>query len=84
VNRHCLIPALIAAASVVACAPVETQPSQQASENKPDKVYTTGSRIPVKEGSGSASVRSVQGKEGVDDVMRGSGTITTAPKGSGM
>jgi len=81
VNRYCLLSAMIVAAAMVACTTVEPQ---QTSENKPDKTYVTGSRIPVHESSGSASVRSVDNKQGVDDMMQNRGSIGNQPKGGGM
>jgi hypothetical protein len=77
VSRYLLLPAVVAAATLVACATVE--PSKSA-ENRPDKVYATGSRIPVKDGSGSAYVRSVDNKQGVDDMMEKRDVIIP-PKG---
>jgi hypothetical protein len=81
VNRYRLLSAMIAAVAIAACATVEPQST---SENKSDKTYVTGSRIPVREGSTSASVKSIDNKQGVDDVMQNRGTITSNPKGGGM
>jgi hypothetical protein len=72
---------VIAAISMAACATVE---SQSASESKPDKTYVTGSRIPVRDGSGSASVKSIDNAQEINDVMQNRSTITTNPKGGGM
>ncbi len=85
-NRYVLVPALVAAASIVACAAVEPQQSAAtgSSEVRHEKTYVTGSRIPVRDSTGSAEVRSIQSKEGVDDMMQGRSTITTAPKHGGM
>jgi hypothetical protein len=79
-NRYGLMAAALGAVALVACTSVETQ--QQSSENKPDKTYITGSRIPVHEGSSSASVRSVESKQGVDDMMQNRGAIGAGPKGN--
>ena len=79
-HRYCLLSAVIAAAFVTACATPEPQTS---AESRPDKVYTTGSRIPARDGTGSGSVKSVTTKEGVDDMMQKRGE--TAPgKAGGM
>jgi len=79
VNRYRLLPAVIAAAFVAACAAPESQPS---AENKPDKVYNTGSRLPARDGSGSGDVKSVTNKESIDDMMRSK--PAAAPKAGGM
>ena len=65
-NRYCVFAAVIAAASLVSCATAEPQ---QAAQTR-DKTYTTGSRIPVRDSSGSAYVNSVDNKEGVGDMMQ--------------
>lgn len=81
-NRYWIFSVVIASGALAACATVEQQ--QQTSDNKPDKTYVTGSRIPVKDSSGSASVRSVDNKQGVDDMMQNRGAIGNQPKGGGM
>jgi hypothetical protein len=81
-NRYGLLAAALGAVAMAACTTVE--PQQQSVENKPDKTYITGSRIPVHEGSGSGSVRSVDSKQGVDDMMQNRGAIGASPKGGGM
>lgn len=79
-NHRSLCLAILAATSIAACASVDPQP--QSAEAKSDKVYTTGSRIPVRDrDSGSASVRSVDGKS-VDDMLNKRDVITTSPKGA--
>jgi len=71
VNRYCVFAAVIAAASLVSCATADPQTAdpQHAAQTR-DKTYTTGSRIPVRDGSGSAYVNSVDNKEGVGDIMQ--------------
>jgi len=82
VNRHTLLPVLLAVISVAAC---NAEPQRSGSaENKAEKTYVTGSRIPVRDDSGSASVKTIDNKQGVDDVMQNRGTITNAPKSGGM
>ena len=78
-NRYGLLAAALGAVAMAACTSVE--PQQQSGENKPDKTYITGSRIPVREGSGSASVKSIDNKQGVDDMMQNRGAIGAGPKG---
>jgi hypothetical protein len=82
VNRHCLFLAAVAAASVAACAAVD-QPRTTSAEDKPEKVYTTGSRIPVRDRSGGAAdVRSVDGKSAADIMDKKD--IVVPGKGGGM
>jgi hypothetical protein len=82
VNRHWLFLAAIAATSVVACATVDQQPTTSAGD-KLDRVYTTGSRIPVRDrNSGSADVKSVENQD-VKDIMNQRDSIVPS-KGSGM
>lgn len=79
-NLHCLFLAVVAAAYVAACASVDQQPTS--AEARQEKVYNTGSHIPVRDrSSGSADVRSVEGKD-IGDMMDKRGVITKG--GSGM
>lgn len=80
-NRYYLLSALIAAVAVVACSTAEMQQTQQTSENKPDKSYITGSRIPVHDSTGSASVKSIDNKQGVDDAMQNRAPMVAPSKG---
>jgi len=58
------------AMSVVGCASVE----QQSAELRAEKTYNTGSRIPVRDGSGSGSVKSIEmTKETAEDIGARSG-----------
>ena len=82
-NRYCLLSALIAAVAMAACTTAETQPTQQTSENKPDKSYITGSRIPVHDSAGSASVKTIDNKQGVDDAMQNRAPMTNPSSGGG-
>jgi hypothetical protein len=66
VNSNRLLAALIATLPLVACATPDPQPSTA----RQDKVYTTGSRIPVRTGGGSAEVNSVENKQSIDDTLR--------------
>ena len=63
--RVCAV--LIATLSLLACAAPDPRASAPASD---DKVYTTGSRIPVRQGGGSAAVRSIDSKQDVDESMQ--------------
>jgi hypothetical protein len=76
VNSYRVFSVVVAAASLAACATPDSQQSSaqsapQSTSSYHEKVYTTGSRIPVKEdGGGSASVKSVDNKQGIDDAMQ--------------
>jgi uncharacterized protein YceK len=81
VNRFFVVFAALAAISLVGCASVE---QQQSAESKADKTYTTGSRIPVRDGIGSASVKSIDNKEATDAIMQRGGVIGSGKTGGGM
>ena len=69
-NRYVLMSAAFMAMSVVGCASVE----QQSAEPRAEKTYNTGSRIPVRDGSGSGSVKSIEmTKETAEDIGARSG-----------
>ena len=75
-NRYFLMLATLAAVSVVGCTSVE---QQQSAEPRGEKVYNTGSRIPL--GGGSSPVRSVTPtKETQEDINAGS---RVGPEGKG-
>ena len=78
-NRYFVLTAVIAAAALVSCATPEPQQTSQTHE-KSDKTYTTGSRIPVRDGGGSGYVNSVDSKEGVGDMMQKK-DVYIGPKG---
>jgi hypothetical protein len=75
-NRSHLLSVTIAAIFVAGCA--STKPNS--AEPRSEKRYLTGSRIPAPEGTGSADVKSIESKEGVDDALRGR-NIVGPPKG---
>ena len=57
--------------SVVGCTSVE---QQQSAEPRAEKTYNTGSRIPLRDGSGSGSVKSIEmTKETAEDIGARSG-----------
>ena len=66
-NRSHLLPVTLAAIFVAGCA--STDPNS--AEPRSEKRYVTGSRIPASEGTGSADIKSIEGKEGVDEALRG-------------
>ncbi len=78
-NRYTLLLAAIGVAFVVGCASVATQPA----EPQQDKDYVTGSRLPSRDRDSSASVKSIENKQGIDDMM-GRGSTHLPPKGAGM
>ncbi len=80
-NRLFVVFAALTAISLAGCASVE---QQQSAEQRADKTYTTGSRIPVRDGSGSASVKSIDNREATDAIMQRSGVIGSGKTGGGM
>ena len=62
-----LFAALMVTLSLAACGTPDPRASAAAAD---DKVYTTGSRIPVRQGSGSAAVRSIDNKQEIDESMQ--------------
>ena len=78
-NRYTLPVAAIAVAFAAGCASVATQPA----EPQQDKGYVTGSRLPSRDRDSSASVKSIENKQGIDDMMQ-RGSIHMPPKGAGM
>lgn len=78
-NRYLLMLAAIAAASAVSCTSVE----QQSAEPRAEKTYNTGSRIPVRDGSGSASVTSVEATKETAEDISARGRIVVPGKGGG-
>jgi uncharacterized protein YceK len=80
VNRSSVVLAALAAISVAGCASVE---QQQSAEPKAERTYTTGSRIPVRDGSGSTHVTAIENKGDIQDIGTRSGMGPGAPKGMG-
>jgi hypothetical protein len=78
--RLCL--AIIAAAFVSACATVDQQAAS--AEPRPEKVYATGSRIPVRDRSeASADVKSVD-NQGATEMLKGREVVVPAKGGGAM
>ena len=73
-NRCRLLAVVISAVSIVACTALEPQ---QSAEKRTDKSSVTGSRTR----SESAYVRSVQGKEAVDDMMQKTNNVSSDKSG---
>jgi hypothetical protein len=66
------------AALSVGCAAVDRQ---QSAEPKEDKEYVTGSRIPVRDHGSGSEVQGVNSKQGIDNMMRGTGATSAPPRG---
>jgi uncharacterized protein YceK len=81
VNRFIVVLASLAAVSLAGCASVE---QQQSAEPRAEKTYSTGSRIPVRDGSGSAAVKSVDNREATDAITQRGGVIGSGRAGGGM
>lgn len=78
-NRYIVLVAL--GALLAACADVPQQ-QQQASDPPSDKRYVTGSRLPVRDGSGSSEINSVQDKREIQKMMQ-PGSTTAPPRAGG-
>lgn len=78
--RYVVLAACAAFLAACANAPQQQQQSSDAQSSDPpsEKRYVTGSRIPVKEGSGSADVSGVGDKREIDKMMQ-RGTVYTGP-----
>ena len=60
-----------AAATVAIAACTTAEPQQPAASSQNDKTYVTGSRLPVKSGSGTGGeVQSIEGKQSIDAMTR--------------
>jgi hypothetical protein len=76
-NRSYLLPVTIAAIFIAGCASTDANSAEPRSEKR----YVTGSRIPAPEGNTSAVVKSIEGKEGVDDTLRGRDVVVPGKGG---
>jgi hypothetical protein len=81
-NRYDLILAAIAATVVAGCATAPTSDTA-AAESPDDKTYVTGSRLPVRDNTSSASVKGIANKNAIDDIMNRGSSVYIPPKGSG-
>lgn len=80
-NRYTLPLVAIAAIFVAGCA--STPITNRAAEAQDEKTRVTGSRLPTRDRDSSASVKSIENKQGIDDMM-GRGSTHLPPKGAGM
>jgi len=81
VNRSFVVLGALATISLAGYASVE---QQQSAEPRAEKTYSTGSRIPVRDGSGSADVKSVDNKGAADAIMQRGGVIGSGKPAGGM
>jgi len=80
-HRYTLPLVAIAAIFVTGCA--STPITNPAAEAQDEKTRVTGSRLPARDRDSSASVKSIENKQGIDDMM-GRGSTHLPPKGAGM
>ena len=80
-NRYNLLLATIAATFVAGCA--STPIANPAAEAQDEKTRVTGSRLPTRDRDSSASVKSIENKQGIDDMM-GRGSTHIPPKSMGI
>ena len=59
-----------------------TPTSENAASEPDDKAYVTGSRLPVRDNSTSASVKGVANKNAIDDMMNRASQTYIPPKGT--
>ena len=69
-NRYNMVLAAVAVTVAAACA--TPNPNQQTSQAQEDKGYVTGSRLPTRNGSTTADVKGVSGKDAMDELRRNS------------
>jgi uncharacterized protein YceK len=79
VKRSFVVLVALAAISVAGCASVE---QQQSAEQRAEKTYSTGSRIPVRDGSGSTRVTAIENRVDIQDIGARTG-IAGGVKGPG-
>jgi hypothetical protein len=77
-NRYRLLVAAIGTTLLAGCA----TPDRQAAAQDDEKEYVTGSRIPVKSGTGR-DVKNTSSKEGINDMLRRGGNATGGVTGAG-
>jgi hypothetical protein len=76
-NRYNTILAVVAVTALFGCATAPTPPTG----DQDDKAYVTGSRLPVRDGSTTANVKGVTGKEDIDDMLNRATSDYVPPKG---
>ena len=80
-NRCDLLLAALAATFVAGCASVT---NQAAAVPQDEKTHVTGTRLPARDGTTSATVNSTENKQGITDMMQRGNTTGLQPKGGGM
>jgi hypothetical protein len=78
-NRLALVSlaAAVALAALAGCAATANPPPTQSSID--DREFRTGSRIPVRESSGSTMTTTSSDKQAIDNMMRQRGVVTSSP-----
>ena len=71
-----ILVAAIAAAALAGCATPAPSTAQSAPD---DREFRTGSRIPVRDGSGPSTASSTSDKQAIDDMMRRRSVTTSSP-----
>lgn len=79
-NRCNLILATVVCVLVTACA----SPTSRTSSDPDDKTIVTGSRLPAKDRDSSASVKSIESKSDVGEMMQRGNATGIQPRGGGM
>ena len=72
-NRYCLLLAVAGTAFIVGCASAD----KKAESPDDDKDFVTGSRLPVKAGTGHAATTTT--RQGIDDMLRNRNVGTGSP-----
>ena len=78
-NRYQLLVAAVGTAFVAGCASVD----KQAAAQDDDKTYVTGSRIPVRGGTGSGSVKATTSRQEIDQMLHKGGNAAGTIPGAG-
>ncbi len=73
-NRYCLLLAVAGTAFIVGCASAD----KKAEGPDDDKDFVTGSRLPVKTGTGHAAATT--SRQGIDDMLRNRNVGTSPPQ----
>jgi hypothetical protein len=79
-NRYNTVLAAVAVTVVAACATPNPE-NPQAPQAQDDKGYATGSRLPMRNGTTAADVKSISGKDAMDQIRQNS--VSGTPAGPG-
>lgn len=78
-NRCHLLAAVVATAVVAGCASAD----QEVAAQEDDETYVTGSRLPVRTGSGPGATKATTTLPRIDDMLRRPGNATGGVPGAG-